>query len=163
MGKGAVAEEFFLRGEELLRGGDQVGALEAFRQAYRTDPSLARYASAYGLGIALVERRFKFAKGLCEEAVRLDSTDPKLFLNLARVYLLFGFRAEGVRALDQGLSLDRKNQLIIREMMRIGFRRAPVIPFLARSNFFNKWLGKLRAHLKIGQPVSSAEAFSKRI
>lgn len=163
MGKGAVAEEFYLRGEELLRGGDQIGALEAFRQAYRTDPSLARYASAYGLGIALVERRFKFAKGLCEEAVRLDSTDPKLLLNLARVFLLFGFRAEGVRALDQGLSLDKKNQLIIREMKRIGFRRPPVIPFLSRSSFLNKWLGKLRARFNLGQTMDTAEAISKRI
>ena len=52
MGKSAVAEEYFMRGEELFRAGDSIGALEAFRQAYRTDPSLARYTSAYGLGIA---------------------------------------------------------------------------------------------------------------
>ena len=54
MGKEAVAEEFFQRGEELLAGGDKQSALEGFRQAYRIDPGLARYCSAYGLGIALV-------------------------------------------------------------------------------------------------------------
>ncbi len=57
MGKTEVAEEFFVRGEELLVRADRKSALECFRQAYKIDPSLARYSSAYGFTIALVERR----------------------------------------------------------------------------------------------------------
>ncbi|MBW2713320.1 MAG: tetratricopeptide repeat protein [Deltaproteobacteria bacterium] len=164
MGKEAVAEEFFQRGEELLAGGDKNSALECFRQAYRIDPSLARYCSAYGLGIALVERRFKYAKGLCEQAVKTSPKDPKLRHNLARVYLCFGFRAEGIRVIGKGLEIDPDYRPLFRELRKLGFRRPPVIPFLGRSNLINRMLGKLRTRLGVGRSKDqSLQALSNRV
>jgi tetratricopeptide (TPR) repeat protein len=164
MGKEAVAEEFFQRGEELLAVGDKQSALECFRQAYRIDPSLARYCSAYGLGIALVDRRFKYAKGLCEQAVKTSPDDPKLRHNLARVYLCFGFRAEGIRVIGQGLELDPDYMPLFKELRKLGFRRPPVLPLLARSNLINRMLGMLRTRLGLGRAQDqSLKALSNRV
>ncbi len=164
MGKTEVAEEFFVRGEELLVRADRKSALECFRQAYKIDPSLARYSSAYGFTIALVERRFKYGKGLCDQAVKQCPSDPKLHHNLARTYLAFGFRAEAIRVIGQGLEVDPDYVPLLRELRRMGFRREPVLSFLPRDSFPNRWLGKLRTRFNLGSAKdNSLAAVSQRI
>ena len=55
------AEEHFRLGRELLGTGGDSEALEHFRAAHELDRDNARFASYYGLALALVERRFNRA------------------------------------------------------------------------------------------------------
>ena len=59
-----TAEEQYRRGRALLGEGREGDALECFRSAHQIDRANPRYRSFYGLGLALVERRFEKALAL---------------------------------------------------------------------------------------------------
>lgn len=63
------------------------------------------------------------------------------YLNLGRAYLATGNKEFAIRYLRKGLEYDDKNSEIINELILLGVRKRPVIPFLPRDNFLNKYLG----------------------
>ncbi len=150
-----TAEEYFERGRALLANGDRAAAFEHFRTAHQLDPSQARYRSFFGLGLALVERRFDRALDLCRAAAKEEFFNPDAYHNLARVHLAFGFKAEGIRYLRRGLMLDPAHGGILEEMRNLGVRRQPVLRFLPRQHAINRLLGRLR---RLGRPDSFSTA-----
>ena len=142
-----TAEELLRRGIELLEQGDLQAACECFRGAHSLDPTHPRYRSYHGLGLALGERRFSPALELCRAAAREEFFNPEQYLNLARVHLAFGFKAEGIRYLRRGLMIDPQNAPILAELARLGVRRSPVLRFLPRRHLLNRCLGRLRERL----------------
>lgn len=141
------AEEHYTRGRMLLEQGRADGAFEHFRAAHGLQRGCARYASFYGLCLALVERRFNKGLELCRAAVKDEFFNPELYLNLARVHLDFGFKSEGLRYLRRGLMIDPANQAIAAELARLGQRQRPVLRFLPRRHVLNRWLGRVRSRL----------------
>jgi len=139
-----TAEEHYRQGRERLEAGDPGQAFEHFRAAHRLDRSSPRYASYYGLGLAIVERRFNRAVELCRTAAKQELFSPDLYHNLARVHLAFGFKAEGLRYLRRGLMIDPGHRGIAQELGRLGVRQRPVLEFLPRRHFLNRWLGRVR-------------------
>jgi hypothetical protein len=137
------AEEHFRRGKELLdeREGQ---AFEHFRTAHTLDAGNPRYRSFYGLGLALVERRFSEAVELCRSAAKEEFFNPDLYHNLSRVHLAFGFKAEGIRYLRRGLMIDPSHGGMLEDLGRLGLRRLPVLRFLPRRHPLNRWLGRMR-------------------
>jgi len=99
--------------------------------------------SFYGLCVAMVKRRYAKGVEYCNVSLRSNSFDPDHRYNLARVYLERGERKKAVEALNAGLRLQPDNRRIQSIFDQIGRRQPPVLPFLARSNLFNIWLGKL--------------------
>lgn len=144
-----TAEEHYLTGRRLLEGPRRSDAFEHFRAAHELDRSSPRYASYYGLGLALVERRFNKAVELCRAAVKEEFFSPDLYRNLARVHLVFGFKAEAIRYLRRGLMIDPGNEEILADLASLGVRRRPVLGFLPRRHFVNRWLGRLRSHTEV--------------
>lgn len=142
-----TAEEQLRRGIELLEEGELAAACECFRAAHSLDPTHPRYRSYHGLGLALGERRFSPALELCRAAAKEEFFNPEQYLNLARVHLAFGFKAEGVRYLRRGLMIDPGNAPILAELARLGLRRSPVLRFLPRRHLLNRCLGRLRTRL----------------
>jgi tetratricopeptide (TPR) repeat protein len=142
MGAHFSADEHFRRGESALAGGDAAGALEHFEVSSRLEPGNARYRSYLGLCLGLAERRFDKALELCRSAAKEEFFNPILYLNLARLHVAFGFKAEGIRYLRRGLMIDPHNAPILEEMQRLGLRRRPLIAFLRRSHPLNRWLGR---------------------
>jgi tetratricopeptide (TPR) repeat protein len=142
------AEEHFARGKDLLAEGREEAAFEHLRAAHGLQRNNAKYASYYGLCLALVERRFNKALELCRAAVKEEFFNPELYLNLARVHLAFGFKAEGMRYLRRGLMIDPGNQVIRAELLGLGQRRDPVLRFLPRRHMLNRWLGQVRRRLR---------------
>jgi len=142
------AEEHFQTGRELLQGGDPGAAFEHFRSAYSLQRDNARYRSFYGLCVALVDRRFNKGLELCGAAVKEEFFNPDLYLNLARVHLSFGFKAEGLRYLRRALMIDPGNAEAQEELNRLGLRRRPVLTFLPRRHLLNRWLGRARQRLR---------------
>jgi len=151
-----TAEEHYRQGRRLLAAERRNEAIEHFRAAHELDRRCARYASYYGLGLALVERRFNKAVELCRAAVKEEFFSPDLYRNLARVHLAFGFKAEGLRYLRRGLMIDPADAEIQADLHALGVRGNPVLAFLPRRHFLNRWLGRLRKHL--GADDGSLEA-----
>jgi tetratricopeptide (TPR) repeat protein len=139
-----TAEEQYRRGRALLGEGRQSEALESFRSAHQIDRANPRYRSFYGLGLALVERRFEKALELCRSAAKEEFFNPELYHNLARVHMAFGFKSEAIRYLRRGLMIDPANTGLADDLARLGRRRLPVLQFLPRNHPVNRWLGRMR-------------------
>jgi Flp pilus assembly protein TadD len=136
------AEALYCSGMQMLRQDERVyEAVTVFERAWRTRPLEARYASYYGLSLALSGGRLRDAEALCEHAVKLDSSRSDLFCNLGRVRLLRKDRRGAYGAFKRGLSVDRNDRFIRHEMSKMGERRSPVLPFLPRRHPLNKVLG----------------------
>ena len=83
----------------------------------------------------------KEAIALCMEAIKDEPKNSDIYLNLGRVHLLAGQRRSAIRAFDLGLRYG-KNSQIVNELILLGRRKAPPLPFLSRTNPLNKLLGK---------------------
>ncbi len=150
-----TAEEQLRRGIELLDQGALAAACECFRAAHSLDPAHPRYRSYHGLGLALGERRFSPALELCRAAAKEEFFNPEQYLNLARIHLAFGFKAEGIRYLRRGLMIDPQHAAIRAELARLGVRSSPVLRFLPRRHLLNRYLGRLRQ--RFGRGARSPE------
>ncbi|MCZ6783539.1 MAG: hypothetical protein O7G30_09535 [Proteobacteria bacterium] len=131
-------------GIALLEQGDANRALEHFQSVHDNDPGHARSRSYYGLCLSLAEQRFEKSVELCRSAVKQEFFNPELYLNLARVHLSFGFKAEGIRYLRRGQMIDPANGAIQRELRDLGCRQRQVLGFLPRHHLLNRLLGRAR-------------------
>jgi tetratricopeptide (TPR) repeat protein len=111
-------------------------------------PEHAQIRSLLGLSIAFVERDFARARTLCESAAKQEFFNPDVYLNLARVYLVFGRRSEALRYLRRGQMIDPGNESIQLEMSGLGRRRMPIVPFLPRHHPINRALGGARSMIR---------------
>jgi tetratricopeptide (TPR) repeat protein len=148
--------ESLKRGQELLRAGLENAALEHFASAHRARPDDPRLRAYYGWAVATIEHRLERGLGLCREALRADGACADVYLNLARVLMVHGRKAEGIRYLKRGLMVDPRDVGLIQEWRRLGMRRSPVLPFLPRRHLCNRLLGRLRGRL-VRDFVSSSE------
>ena len=147
----------FERAVTLLRE-DRAGdaseqALVALREARDLAPDHAQIRSYLGLAIARSEKNFAEARELCEDAAKQEFFNPDVYLNLAKVYLCFGRRAEALRYLRRGQMIDPGHAPIKRLIAGLGHRKLPILPFLPRRHPINRALGTARTKL--------AELFSR--
>jgi len=98
---------------------------------------LAKERKAYGQALAL-----------CKEAIEGALPTPALYLNLGRTFLVAGHKRQALNAFRRGLKFG-SHPLIIEEIKQLGVRKDPVIPFLPRTNFCNKYLGLLLHRLTL--------------
>jgi DNA-binding SARP family transcriptional activator len=114
------------------------------RRAFESDKRNPYYISFLGLSIARAEQNWEQALELCETAVNLKPKEIKFHLNLIEVYALAGWREKVIRKLDNASKLFGDDARLKRFRAKVAERRAPVLPFLGRSHFLNRELGKLR-------------------
>ena len=138
------ANEAFDWGFDLFASGDWAAAQVHFQMAVDADPEHARARSFLGVCLAVCERRFEEAVALCTSASKQEFFNPEVYLNLARVHLHFGFKAEGRRFLLRGQMIDPGNEAIAVELARLGHRIEPVLRFLPRGHPVNRWLGSAK-------------------
>jgi tetratricopeptide (TPR) repeat protein len=150
------ADHSLRRGQELLRAGLENAALEHFAQAHRARPDDPRLRAYYGWAVATIEHRLERGLGLCREALRDDGGCAEIYLNLARVLMTHGRKAEGIRYLKRGLMVDPHDSTLIQEWRRLGVRRPPVLRFLPRRHPLNRTLGRVRGRL-VRDSVSRSE------
>lgn len=110
--------------------------------------------SAYGLCVGIVRKQWSESIRLCRKAVEADALNIELYYNLGRAYLGAGRKADAVRALNQGLTINERHRAIRGLMSRMGDRRKPAIEFLPRSNGINRVLGKASVHLRGGRSIT---------
>jgi hypothetical protein len=146
--------------EEGLRrfqAGDMDGAHEMFGVAYRRAPSDPRIQSWYGLTLVLVERNSNLGVVLVDGAVRNGRPDPELVINQSRVAMALGQRVRAVRALERGLAFHPDDRSLFEARVALGTRQRPVLPFLSRRNWLNRFLGRMNhgwrtRHARQGAP-----------
>jgi hypothetical protein len=114
----------------------------------------ARYRSYYGLCLALRDRKIRDGLLLCRAAAKEEFFNPEMWLNLGRVEIAAGNRRYAHKSFRRGLRLAPENEELRREMNRMGLRRRPAFPFLARSNPLNVWMGKMAS--RSGSRASTA-------
>lgn len=133
------AESLFAAGTEMLAQGNILSALACFEKAVRIEDRPI-YSSHLAFCIAKERGQHQLAVTLCQKAIAREPQNPLHYLNLGRIYLMAGKKAEAVNAFRQGLQHEEHRQ-IIDELNRLGTRRPPVIRSLKRSNPVNKYLG----------------------
>jgi tetratricopeptide (TPR) repeat protein len=146
-------EQHLDRGLALIDAG-RPEAFEHLSRAYLADPDSPRRRSAYALGLALVRGQFVAGIELARRAVQQSCSDPELYLDLARIHLALGAKAEAVRYLRRGLMVDPEHRRLASELARLGVRRAPPLPFLPRGHMLNRLLGRMQSWLT--SPLSAA-------
>jgi tetratricopeptide (TPR) repeat protein len=139
-------EEHFSRGLLLLDAG-HAEAFEHLTRAYLADPESPRRRSAYALGLALIRGQFVAGIELARRAVQQSCADPDLYLDLARIHLAIGAKAEAVRNLRRGLMVAPEHERLHRELAKLGVRRSPPFRFLPRNHLLNRGLGRIHCWL----------------
>jgi hypothetical protein len=108
------------------------------------------FYSYLGYGIALREQRREEGLKLCRHAIKIEFFQPENYLNLARIQLLGNDRRGAWKAVREGLKVDPKNEELLVLQKELGLRRPPVLSFLGRQHFLNRFLGGLRHRLTGG-------------
>ncbi len=141
----AEADELVAKGLRALDHDHTHLALVCFERAVEVGRSSVLSSS---LGYCLAAARGELEKGeaLCRGAMEEAPDNALLYRNLGRVLLLAGRKDEAMMVFRQGLRLDR-DEVIVRELDRLGTRRPPVIRLLARNHPLNKWLGIILSRL----------------
>ena len=134
----------FREGVELLKNEYAEKALVRLRRAFESDKHNPYYISFLGLSIARAEQKFDQASELCETAVKLKRSEIQFHLNLVAVYALAGLRDKALHKLDGALRVFGDDARLRRARNKVVKRQVPVLPFLERSHFLNRELGKLR-------------------
>jgi tetratricopeptide (TPR) repeat protein len=114
----------------------------------------AEVLSSFGLCIALERGKVKDAIDLCLKAIDKDSKNVFHYLNLGKVYLKDGKKAVGIDIFRKGLRLNIDNEYakeIDLILNKLGTRRKPLLPFLGRKHFVNKYCGIVLRKLGVGQ------------
>jgi len=137
--------------ERCRRGGwkDGLPALARIAEQEARPGALPALVYSYlGYGIALRQQRLGEGLKLCQHAVKLEFYQAENYLNLARTHLLADHRRAAVRAVADGLKIERDNRQLLELHHELGVRKRPVLPFLSRSNPFNLLLGRIRHLLR---------------
>ena len=145
------ADKMCQQGIELCDEENYAGAHKFFQKAYSIHPSSAKINSWLGFTTAIVENKVGTGLQMCKKAVDSDIPDAMFFRNIGRLYLLQRNKRAAVGAFARGLQIDKGNRAILKEWKALGFRRKPVIGFLARDNKLNVMLGKLTWKLAKGK------------
>jgi len=101
------------------------------------------FYSYLGQAMARCEGRKREGLDLCLYAVEIEPFRPENHLNLAQMYLMLRNRRGTLRALEVGLKIDPTHRGLLRLQRRLGIRRRPPFPFLARGNPLNRVAGRL--------------------
>ena len=129
-------------GREVLEKNPQE-AHAAFEKAHRRNINDVRVLSNYGLTLVLVEGDRQRGIRFCEEAVRRGPITTEMLVNLAKALVVTRNKEQAVRALRRAQELAPDDPRVGQEFLALGLRRPPPIPWLPRSFFLNRWIGKL--------------------
>lgn len=139
------AEKEFAQALAALAAEDTRAALAFIEKALRLRDTPQWYSY---LGYCIARQRGQHRKGLelCKESLVLEPDNPVHYLNLGKVYLAKGDKAEALRTWREGMAKGGSPELV-QQLERLGTRIRPVIPILARKNPLNRYLGILLTRL----------------
>lgn len=97
--------------------------------------------SALGLCYAMARNNIMSGLTYCQRAISMDEFQPHFYYNLGLIYLKTGDKKKAIAAFRKGLKLNPEHSGIWSQISQLGFRKRPVLSFLPRQHFLNKYLG----------------------
>jgi tetratricopeptide (TPR) repeat protein len=149
----AGPEVHYNRGMAALKAGRPARAMGHFEDAIHADRLRGNlrprvlFLSYYGLARALDGRADHEAVQACELSVARDSFDPRLHLNLGRVYLMAGKSTRALAVLERGLGLHPGDRPLASLLDKVDRRSPPTLTRLGRDHLLNRAIGRLRKSL----------------
>lgn len=144
-------EEYISAVETIMRNRKPKESFALLTKALEQYPNNPFIFSYQGYLDAVVNRNFSKGIKTCREAFTIlkeqvpfgeEFFHPVLYLNLGKAYLSAGKKKEAYTAFQKGLEIDPDHRELLRETRKLGERKKPPVPFLERSNMFNKLLGR---------------------
>ncbi len=142
------SQALFNLAEEKINHNHFREAMNLLREALSIAPNNPDYLSAYGVCLAKERESYDTAIELCRRALKIKPNDPDLLVNLGKVLRLRGDKAAAHEAFLRAWINRKGHSGAAAELCRMGVRRPPVLSFLPRSHWFNKYLGMIRAKLE---------------
>ena len=139
--------QIFQRALKAYHEGELQASAEELRRLLQTGSREPRHISYCGLLVATAEGKVLDGRVLCELALKEASTDPEMYINLAKVYFWNGQPHRAVEVLRKGLRFAPRDPALRREIQRVSPRARPPVFFLHRDHPLNKYLGRTRARL----------------
>jgi predicted Zn-dependent protease len=137
--------QIFQQALKAYHDGELQASAESFRRLLSAGSTEPRHISYCGLLVATAEGRVHDGRVLCELALKEATTDPEMYINLAKVHAWNGQAARAIEILRQGLHAIPHDPGLRREIQRIDPRSSPTVFFLHRDNPVNKYLGRTRS------------------
>jgi predicted Zn-dependent protease len=137
----------FSKALEFYHDGELQASAQNLRLLLKEGSNEPRHISYCGLLVATAEGRVGDGRVLCGLAVREASTDPEMYINLARVYSWNGQKTRAADILRRGLQIAPRDPGLRRELERVSPRSSPTVFFLDRDNPLNRAIGRTRARI----------------
>ncbi|MBI5810868.1 MAG: tetratricopeptide repeat protein [Deltaproteobacteria bacterium] len=138
-----TANDNFRAGKRHLKDENIDKALRSFEKAFKEDADNPEFMSYYGMCKAIRGGEIGLGLELCTRAIKKAFHKAEFYVNLGRVYMAAGNKKGAIKVFQKGLRFDPQNEDMNKYLIELGFRNAPVIPALGRSNPVNKYLGIL--------------------
>jgi len=97
--------------------------------------------SALGLCYTMARNNIMSGITYCQRAISLDQFEPDFYYNLGLIYLKTDDKKKAIAAFRKGLKLNPEHSGIWSQISQLGFRKRPLLSFLPRQHFLNKYLG----------------------
>lgn len=139
------SEDELLKAVRLNDSGKYLEAMDIFvkNESLVETPTLISHFALSKVGAAGEGADFDRAQAQCIKSLKSDITNPDIYNNLAKIYILSGKKALAVKAVAKGLKHDSTHAQLTRLRHKLGVRRSPAIGLLPRGAIINKSIGKL--------------------
>lgn len=131
----------FERACEALSSRCTLEALSRLEKALKLHDNPSWYSY---LGYCIAKMRGHVKKGIefCHSSLLLEHEDPAHYLNLGKIHLLSGDKAEALRVFREGMRKGESHEM--QWMLNsLGTRKPPVFKSLSRKNPLNRYFGML--------------------
>jgi hypothetical protein len=138
----------FRRAMELHRDGNGKASAQLFRVLIDAGSRDPKHLSYGGLIVAIEEGDVKTGLSWCERALELAFYDAQMYINLARLHELTGWKTQAAKVLRKGLRIEPGSKKLLAELNRVNPRQPNPVRGLPRNHPVNRYLGRLRAGLQ---------------
>lgn len=132
-------EWLYNRGVELLQKGDRLRAFSMFEMAFEIKPT-PECRSFLGMLTATERGLVKQGMDLCQTSISDEPANPLHYLNLSKLLYAVERKGEAVDVVLKAREVGDSPELDL-WLRKVGVRKRPVFPFLARSNPLNRFFG----------------------
>lgn len=149
-----TAEEYRELGFAYLKEKNWNAALQALRESEKrfSERSTAEepagavpplVLSALGFCLAMAENRIHEGVLYCQRAINEEAHEAQFYYYLGMVYLKAANKKKALNSFYSGLKMNPGHSRIKKQLHEMGVRKLPVLSFLSRDHFLNKFFGQL--------------------
>ncbi|MBI3805054.1 MAG: tetratricopeptide repeat protein [Nitrospirae bacterium] len=142
-----TAEEYLELGHAYVQEKNWEPALNALLESQKYFKELEEDAtpplllSLLGLSQAMARNNIEVGVSYCQRAIAEDSLQEDFYHHLGLVYLKAGDKKKAITVFKKGLRLSPNHSGIWSRIAQLGLRKRPLLPFLPRQHFLNRFIG----------------------